>query len=163
MAVIVVSNTSPIVNLACVGRLGLLGDLYGELVIADAVFDEIVVQGAGRPGAVEVQQADWIVRRPLRDRARVDLLLADLDPGEAETIALAAEVNASVVLIDEKRGRTFAKRLQLRPVGLVGILLSAKHRGLIPEVRPVLDELIGSAGFWVSSELYREALQLADE
>lgn len=69
---IVVCKTSPIIALACVGRLDLLRAVHGEILVPDAVFDEITVAGAGEPGASEVAQAAWIKRRPVLDALRAN-------------------------------------------------------------------------------------------
>ena len=71
---IVVSNTSPIVNLAAIGRLDLLEQLYGTVIIPQAVYREIVVLGAGQPGAMEVSTLVWIEARDVMDRALVTAL-----------------------------------------------------------------------------------------
>ncbi|MFQ4137648.1 DUF3368 domain-containing protein [Nodosilinea sp. PGN35] len=87
----------------------------------------------------------------------------ELDIGEAEAIALAVEVQATQVLIDERRGRLVASRLNLRYTGLLGILAEAKGQGLIAEVKPLLDALINEAGFWVAEPLYTSVLRLVNE
>jgi predicted nucleic acid-binding protein len=83
--------------------------------------------------------------------------------GEAEAIALAAEVNANRLLIDERLGRQAAAELGLSLIGVLGILLAAKRQGLISEVKPVIDDLVIQAGFRVSSQLYADVLNAADE
>ena len=87
----------------------------------------------------------------------------DLDLGEAETIALALELGADLVLLDEKEGRHAAQRLGLRVLGVVGVLLEAKVSGNIDAVRPLLDGLRQTAGFYLSSPVYKHALSLAGE
>lgn len=87
---------------------------------------------------------------------------SELDKGETEAIALALELEAEQVLIDERRGRRIAARLNLRYTGVLGILVEAKNRGLISEVKPLLDALINQAGFWVAAPLYRSVLQIVD-
>jgi predicted nucleic acid-binding protein len=160
---IVVSNTSPIVNLAAVGQLDLLLQLYGKVLIPSAVFHEIAVVGAGQPGATEVQTSSWIETRPVANQSLVAALRIDLDEGEAEAIALAVEVRADLLLLDERRGRAVAARLGIKFIGLLGVLMEAKHQGLIRAVKPVLDDLIARAGFWVSGPLYAQVLQTAGE
>jgi predicted nucleic acid-binding protein len=161
--VIVVSNTSPIINLAAVGQLQLLWQLYGRIIIPQAVYREIVIVGAGQPGAVQVKSSDWIEMRPVSDQALVASLQLKVDEGEAEAIALAAALNADLVLLDERRGRVAASHLGLRYVGLLGILIEAKHNGLVSNIKPILDDLLERAGFWVAQELYDRVLQAAGE
>lgn len=83
--------------------------------------------------------------------------------GEAEAIALTVEVQAEQVLIDERRGRLVAARLNLRYTGILGILVEAKSQGLIAEVKPLLDALVNEAGFWVAEPLYNSVLRLVNE
>ena len=90
-------------------------------------------------------------------------LLIELDPGEAASIILAIEVSADVVLLDERRGRRTAAAMGLEVVGLLGILAEAKRRGLIREAKPIVDQLIGEAGFWISAGLYQAFLHSVDE
>ena len=160
---IVVSNTSPIINLAAIGQLSLLSKVYGNIVIPEAVYTEITVAGAGQPGATEVQTCSWIERKQVQDISKVKLLSLQLDPGEADAIALAIELQADVVLLDEHKARGIASRLGLRPTGILGVLIAAKRQGHIILVKPALDELMLRAGFWVSEELYKEVLEAADE
>jgi uncharacterized protein len=160
--VIVVSNTSPITNLAAIGQLDLLRQLYEKVLIPQAVYDELTV-GGSQPGATEVQTLEWIETRQVTDRALVTALQMELDDGEAEAIALARELAADLLLLDERRGRTVAARLNLRFVGLLGVLIEAKQKGGIPAVKPVLDNLIAKAGFWVSQQLYARVLQAVGE
>jgi predicted nucleic acid-binding protein len=91
------------------------------------------------------------------------VLQRDLDRGEAETIALAVELGADLLLLDEKEGRHVAQRLGLRVVGVGGILLEAKATGAIDVVRPHLDALRQTAGFYLSDSVYRYLLALAGE
>ena len=159
MPLIVVSNTSPIINLAAIDRLDLLQRLYRKLLIPGAVYEEIAVVGSEQPGAEEVQTQDWIETREVADRALVAALSAELDAGEAEAIALAVEQHAALVLLDERRGRDAAARLRIRFIGLLGALIQAREKGYIPAVKPVVDELIAKAGFWISRELYARISQ----
>lgn len=160
---IVVCDTSPIIALACAGRLDLLRAVHGEILVPDAVFDEITVAGAGEPGASEVAQAAWIKRRPALNAPLVNALSLELDAGEAQAIALAVESRAGLILLDERRGRRAAKRLGLTVSGTLGVLIAAKDRGQLASVRPVLDALRANAGFWIDDNLYNAALAAANE
>lgn len=95
---IVVSNTSPIINLACIGQLDLLRQIYGQITIPDAVFTEITVNGIGQPGAEEVPRLPWMILRPVIQRPLVNVLRLELDAGEAEALACALELPADLIL-----------------------------------------------------------------
>lgn len=88
---------------------------------------------------------------------------AELDPGEAEAIALAKELVAHLLLMDEQRGRKIASRMGIERTGIVGILLIAKREGLILEIRMLLNKLFQETNFYGSGELYQQALKLAGE
>ncbi len=143
----VVSNASPLINLVRIGKLDLLRELYGALTIPEAVWREVVVEGAGQPGADEVQAAAWIKTQAATNRQLVRALQQGLDAGEAEAIALALEIEAELLLMDERLGRESAGHLGLRYTGLIGVLIEAKRRGLIRAVKPHLDALRDMAGF----------------
>ena len=160
---IVVSNTSPLTNLAAIGQFHLLPALYREIHIAHAVWDELNAGGQRWPGRDEVADSDWVHQHRPANGELVTGLTSDLDLGEAESIALALELGADLVLLDEREGRRHAQRLGLKVLGVVGILLAGKSRDLLPEVRPHLDALREVAGFHLSSSLCQMALELAGE
>lgn len=158
---IVVSDTSPILSLALIGRLELLHDLYGTITIPDAVRSEI--SATHQDGVHEVAQAEWIIIHPIEPDLVLKLLLREVDQGEAEAIGLALQLNADVLLIDERKARHLAAYLELGVVGLLDVLQDAKQRGLIMSVKPVLDDLIARARFRVSRKLYQRTLFTAGE
>lgn len=98
---IIVSDTSPINNLAAINQLHLLHQLYGTVLIPEAVFRELTDPSFPVAGATEVQTLDWIQTLAVSDRTLVDALSSELDIGEAEAIALAVEIQADQVLIDD--------------------------------------------------------------
>ena len=106
----VVSNTSPLTNLAAIGQFGLLRQLYGRLAIAEGVWGELNAFGHAWSGRDETAAASWIERFDVRNTPLVKTLRRDLDRGEAETIVLALEVQADLVLMDEREGRHAAQR-----------------------------------------------------
>jgi predicted nucleic acid-binding protein len=159
----VVSDTSPVINLARIEKLHLLPDLFSEVVLPYAVFHEIVVQGAGEAGATEIEGADWIRVISCINQPFLSQLRQDLDPGEAEAIALAVELQAYYILIDEVLGRDIALKHHLKPLGLLGILLRTKSRGLVPSVKLLMDKLRNDANFFIHASLYDHILGLAGE
>ena len=165
MAVIVVSDTSPLSGLAIAGYLSLLEQIYDEVIIPVAVANELRRGGQDNPRITEVLALDWVEVQQPKNLALVETLQADqnLDRGESEAIALALELKADELLIDERLGRREASRLGLSITGLLGILLVAKRRGLVGAIRPIMDDLINEAGFRVSSQLYADVLAMAGE
>ena len=158
---IVVSDTSPLMNLAVVGRLDLLQRLFHEVLIPQTVYDELVVDG--KAGETEIRSAPWITVAAVSNDTLVTQLQQTLEKRESEAIALADQTKASLLLIDESKGRAEALRLGLEVTGILGVLLRAKERQLIPSVKSVLDEMMTRAGFWVDEELYRTILVRANE
>lgn len=159
----VVSNTSPITNLAIIGELDLLRQMYGTILIPQEVWQEVVVNGAHLPSAGRVAHAEWIRVQPVANQALVRSLRQDLDAGEAGAIALAIEANADLLLIDERIGRESALHFDLTYTGLIGVIQSAHRRGIIQSVRPIVDALRMQAGFWISNALYQRILKDAGE
>ena len=157
----IVVNATPVIALALVNQLDLLKRLYGQVSIPPAVRAEVLAGKSGSPGFAELQSVKWIRVVPLRDPQRADLL-SDLDRGEAEVIALAQELNAELVIIDERLARRHAKRLGLKLTGTLGILVKAKQRGLVPAVKPLIEQLQQS-GIRLADFVIDEALQLAGE
>lgn len=94
---IVVSNTSPLTNLAAIGQFHLLRQLYGEIHIPHAVWDELNAQGVAWPGRDAVEAASWVYRDDVKNATAVTALLDDLDRGEAEAILLALELGADLL------------------------------------------------------------------
>ena len=113
----IISNASPLIALIRVGQLDVLRQLYSEIIIPDAVWHEVVVEGADQPGAEAVSSAAWIVRRTVTNRTFVHGLQQELDAGEAEAIALAVEMNDALLLMDERLGRDTARHFDIRYTG----------------------------------------------
>jgi predicted nucleic acid-binding protein len=161
--VIVVSNTTPLIGLASIQRFRLLEQLFGEIHIPQAVYDEAVVAGREVGGARrEVQAATWIKILPVQDRLAVEMLLGELGLGEAETIVLAREIGADWVLMDEKKGRRKLAQLNMPKIGTLGILLKAKQTGLLPIVQPEIARL-SRQGFSISQSVVEAVLRQAEE
>lgn len=158
----VVTNTTPLIALDLIGKLHLLHDLYDEVLMPPAVYAEALAGGEKRVGAIGgLQSTPWLRVHPLSDPRRANLLV-DLDRGEAEAIALAQELDADLLIIDERLGRLHARRLGIAITGTIGVLLKAKVLGYVYEVRPLLEQL-HKGGIYLSDELVRRALDLAGE
>ena len=157
---IVISNAGPLIALARVKCLGLLRALLGKIVIPQAVYDEIVVKGKGKAGADKVRNAvgGWVEVQKVRNEAMVRGFLTKLGRGESEAIALALEMKADLVLLDDCKARTIAEFMGLNVTGTVGVLREAYDRGAITELKPILDELIAK-GFHLSDDVYNEVLK----
>jgi uncharacterized protein len=161
----VVSDTSPILNLAIIGQLDLLHRQFVEVVIPAAVLDELKIE-TDLPGSNLVRgalSANWLRALELRDSAASRALMLDLDSGEAEAIALALQEGIGRVLIDEHDARTVARRLGLTPVGLLGVLLAAKRIGDLDSVEKTMRKLQDEAGFHIAKDLFESLLREAGE
>jgi uncharacterized protein len=160
-----VSDTSPLSNLASIGRLSLLKSQLEEIWIPPAVSLELeahpdpialaTMQDAFRDGWIKVHSAPAT--------HLLNVLLLYLDRGEAEAIALAAELKADIVLIDEQEGRQLAIQAGLSVTGVLGVLLRAKQSGEISAVRPEIQALRAKARFFVSPMLEAKFLASAGE
>lgn len=158
----VIANSTPLIALAKINELNTLKDIYSQIVIPKAVYEEVVILGKGREGSVEITKAKWIKVKAAREEKLKKLLQMEVGGGEAEVIALAYEVNADLVIIDENIGRRIAKMFGLKVTGTIGTIIEAKKRGLLNNVQEKLDALI-NVGFWIGEDLYEEALRLSGE
>jgi uncharacterized protein len=160
---IVVSNTTPLIGLASIQRFELLRQLFGAIHIPQAVYDEayLTEDSAGKV-KYEVPTASWIKPVAVKDRLAVEVLLDELDLGEAETIVLARELSADWVLMDERKGRRKLAQMDVRKIGTLGLLLKAKQVGLLPVIRPDIERL-HQQGFSLSQTVIETVLQRAGE
>ena len=160
-----VSNTSPISNLAWIGRLDLLRVQFTEIWIPEAVETELqsVPDPVARRAIVEAQRGRWLKVRAPGDGPLISLLAVELDIGEAQAIALALELNAGWLLIDEREGRAMARQLGLKLTGVLGILLRAKVNKQIKAIKPEIEALRKKAGFFISPALEGTILKQAGE
>lgn len=145
---LVVSDTSPLLNLALIDELGLLEVQFDSLTIPRAVWDELTADEDGMDGLRELKRRGFLTLVAVeRDELFVEIS-TQLDVGETAAITYAIESDADLVLIDEREGRQVARRHGLAITGVIGILLKAANTGEI-ELRDGLDRL-RQAGFWIS-------------
>ena len=153
---LVVSNSSPLINLSRVGELNLIGRLYQQIIIPGAVFDELIVQGQDKDYVHAIEaliECNVIKVQEVKNTIFVRALRKDLDYGESEVIALAVEINAGLVLLDERDAREFAGIYDLNKTGFIGMLIKAQKEGYIDSAKKCLDKAI-EKGFWINKRLY---------
>lgn len=156
----IVSNTTPIISLLKIGKLSILKDLYQSIIIPKEVFNEIE-NGKNKSYYINLLEIEWIEIKEIKDKKSLSYFL-DLDKGEAETIILANEINADLVIIDEKLARYHAKHANLKVTGTLGVLLKAKRKGKIKSIKTLLNEL-KEKGIWLNDKLVERVLKLANE
>jgi len=150
----VVSNSSPLIALARIQRLDLVPAVLKSALIPPAVAREIAPSIPVLP--------DWLeVRAPTRALSVV-ASRGRLGDGEWDAIALAIELEASAIVIDDRPARRLAEAAGLNVIGTLGLLLEAKRAGHIRTIRAELDKLLETS-FFLSQELYDQLLRLADE
>ena len=160
---IVISDSSPLILFSKIGHLHLLSQLFENIVIPPAVYNEVVAHGRDRSGSVETANAPWIIVRSVTNESAFTGLSQSLGPGEREVLALATEIPLPYLLIvDDAAGRRVAIRRRMPLTGSAGILVAAKMANLIPTVRPMLDELL-SAGLHLDEQAYSRTLINAGE
>ena len=151
-----VTNAGPLIYLALLNRFSLLQRVINELFIPQAVYSEVVLLGAGQPGANETRETveqGWLVRSSVQNRIAVEALLGSLDIGEAEVIISARENGIQQVLLDDRTARSKAKGMGLSVIGTIGILLVAQEVGVEIDIKRDLDLLI-QHNFRISQDLY---------
>lgn len=155
----VVSNTTPIISLASINKIEILRDLFTEVIIPKAVYLELKYKK--RFGYKEAD-LPFILVETIRGNIYKELFLSQLDLGESETIILAQEIKADIVIIDENLAYRIAKNSDLNTIRTLSILLIAKEKGLINKCKPLLDEMI-KKGRWYSRKVYHQFLIRAGE
>lgn len=148
---IIVSDTSCLILLDKLGRIGLLKSLFGRITITKIVADEF---GNVLPEFVEIENP--------KNKNYQKILESFLDPGEASAIALALEKEECLLIIDEFKGRREAKQLGLNYTGTLGILIVAKEKGLINSVTEIIKE-IGKTDFRINEKLINEVKRKSGE
>ena len=157
---ITVSNTTPIISLSSIGKIEILRDIFSEVIIPKAVFDEIKSKQQGY-GYNEVDLA-FIKIETVKNTELTLHYLDQLDIGEAETIVLSKELGADNTIIDENIGYGVAKEAGLNVIRTLSILLKAKDMGIVTEVKPLIEDMI-LKGRWYSKRVYRSFLSRANE
>lgn len=160
---IVVADTSVLLNLCRVGQVELLRQIFRDVVIPPEVAGEFARLSSQTPRFLGLVLPAWVRQQTAGGVPPLVRSATGLDPGETAALALAVEIHADAILVDERRGHQIALQLGLRTIGVVGILLQAKSAGLLAAIAPVLDQLAHDAGFWIGPSLRTRVLQLAGE
>jgi len=149
-----ISDSSPLIALSQIRQLDLLRKLCSSILITPAVASDVAPSLPVLPS--------WIAVAGLEGEPHPATLSPSLGQGEREVISLAIEVGGARVIVDDQAARRVAKRIGLHVIGTAGILIAAKRRGLIPNIRPYLDQLL-AVEFFLSTELYDEVIRRAGE
>ena len=157
-----ICDAAVLIGLAKIGRLDLLNKLYKNIYIPWGVYQEVVVRGGKRPGVKEIDQAEWIRKIKVKDRTAVNLLVSEFGQGESEVLVLGKELKADWLILDDARARTAAISAGYRIIVLAGILLLAKQRNLIEDIKPLFDELLDK-NFRLSDKIMKTILEDAGE
>jgi predicted nucleic acid-binding protein len=154
----IVCNTSPLILLAKIHRLDTLIRLYSELMIPEAVADEIGTKPGKENDQVQALLSKGTLQLQQVSAKILTELPIDLGRGEREAIALAIDLGADLVILDDQQGRLVSRDKGLSVTGTVGVIVEAKERGFIPSLRPEMDRLI-EAGMWINEVFYHRILK----
>ena len=157
---IIVADSSPLLSFAILDKLELIEQIFGEVFVPVAVFNELTV--SDKPYSKELKEFLKNKVIAVKNIDLVKMLSNEIDLGESEAIALAIEIHIPDILIDDLKGRRIAFFNGLFPVGTIGGLLQAKEKKLIDDIKPLLDILIQN-DIRIGKSLYRKALNLASE
>jgi len=156
----VVADASTLIGLSRIEQLNLLREIYGEVIIPQSVYDEVATES--KLGSEKIKTAKYLKVEKVSDNKAIELFLGYLARGEAEVLTLSKEKKADLILIDEKKARKVARRAGFEVIGVLGLLLEAKNMGLIPAVKPFIEEL-NKQGFRLSKKVNERALKEAGE
>lgn len=158
----VVVNTTPLIALSHVGQLDILKKLYGKVTIPEAVYNELSVKAESVCKKAVDSSLDWIRVDKIKNQMAKTMYKTQLHDGEVEVMILAKEVAADVVIIDDANAKKHAKYLGLPVTGTLGVLIKAKQKGYINELRPILQRMVES-GIYLSQSLIELCLKQAGE
>jgi len=152
----VISDASTLIGLARIGQLNLLRKLYSQIIIPQAVFEEVSKEK--KAGSEKISKASYIKIEKVKDEIAVKFLLGNLGRGESEVLVLAKEKQADLILIDEKKARKMARRAGFKVMGILGLLLVSKRNGFISNIKAFIDEL-NKQGFRLSNRVIKKILK----
>ena len=155
-------NSSPFIALGCINKISLLTELFSEVLIPREVYNETVVNGKNSDVLKGVKECSKFKVVSATNIILMEFLNDHLDKGESEVIALAKELGITTVVIDEVRGRKIARRHGLNVIGSLGILVLAKNKGLISQIKQYIEQM-EHYGIRIGKDLKDQVLQMAGE
>ena len=153
---IVIFNSSPLINLAKIDKLSLIEKLYGKIIIPEAVYNEVFIAGKNKNNTIKIfnlVENNLVEIIKIKNKELVKSFSRELDYGESEVIALAIDLNADLVVIDEIEARNIADVYDLNKTGFIGILIKAEKLGLVNSALELIDLAI-EEGFRIDKKLY---------
>ena len=160
---VIISDTTCLSALFQVNELHILQKLYKEIIIPSKVFDELLALSLFNIDITPLAKLEWLKIKNPTDSPQLQHLLSILDEGEAHAIALTLEMKADLIILDDMEARKIASDYNLDLIGLGGVLIFAKSKGVIPQVKPLLDKIISISGFYLSAKIYHLILKTAGE
>jgi predicted nucleic acid-binding protein len=158
----VVVHTTPLIALSHIGQLDILKKMYGEILIPNAVYNEL----SAKPDSIckiEVENSkDWVRIEEIKNQMAKSMYKTQLHEGEVEVMILAQEVNADLVIIDDANAKKYAKYLKLPVTGTLGVLIKAKQSGYVDKLKPMLQMMIEN-GIYISQDLVKLCLKQVGE
>lgn len=161
---IVVSDTSPLSSLYLIEQLPLLPAIFGKIIVPEKVWEELLILESDFGYDLSVlKTATWLQVVAANNVIEVHRLQQFLDAGESQAIVLAKELHADYLLMDEMEGREAAANEGLKTIGVLGVFIQAKSAGLIPLVRPLMEDLKSKARFFIHNKIFDAVLKKAGE
>lgn len=154
----VISNTTPLIGLANIGYLNILQKLYGEILIPQAVWEEI----KSEPARTLVRNSGFIRVCPITDERSKRIFSSRLHAGEVEVMLLAEEMQADLLIMDDNAAKKTAKFMGFKVTGTLGVLLKGKKDGHIHVIKPLMDKMTED-GFFISERIRQYVLEEANE
>ena len=157
----IVVNSTPLIILGNINCLKILQELYGAIIIPRAVFEEVTSKDDNAKLNLS-QNLSWIKVLEVQDKSNRKMYQAKLHDGEVEVMMLANEISADLLIIDDNAAKKTAKFLGFTVTGTLGVILKAKSEGIIPQVKPIVDEMLRQ-GFYISPKIIETVLKTAKE
>lgn len=157
----VIVNSTPLIVLGNIGKLELLKELYEEIIIPRAVFEEVTIKN-DNANLKLLQNKEWIKVLEVKDKTNRKMYQSKLHDGEVEVMMLANEISADLLIIDDNAAKKTAKFLGYTVTGTLGVLLKAKLEETVDEIKPILSEML-QQGFYISPQVLEMVLKTAKE